>query len=289
MLSCSAASRWCSKRSLACARSADECATKRSTDCVAARRPWASSRAPVAVSTTRSKVTPLSRRPASACSSAAAERGASQRPKARKAARSSGAPSPPAGRPRLRAAHRRDSHTTKRWSRVLLSASLRCSGAAHDRRRGRADSTFSAAVRARSRISQIADRIAAPMMPTKTASWITSEAPKSAAAAAGSCARAIAGNAAPAERQATMPPLRPQGAGRAADGRARLVRRPNRTGCRRRRFPPRAGSSLACLVPLRRLNAKTALTAPAFPRRRARESLQSTVLTNQREEVVATK
>ena len=119
---------------------------------------------------------PLSRSAATAFSSAAAERGISQRPKARNAARSSGAPLSAGSVPISSGFFLSLSQTMTRWSRRLSSASERCSAALRSAMRARS-SAFSAAVRARSRIRKIADSSAAPMTPANIASCITSTVP----------------------------------------------------------------------------------------------------------------
>jgi hypothetical protein len=82
----------------------------------------------------------------------------------------------------------------KRWSRRLNSASARRSAVDRSPTRARS-STFSAAVRPRSRISQRAENIAAPVTPRNTASWMTSttpmERPQAPIEIAGSAALAI--------------------------------------------------------------------------------------------------
>ena len=77
----------------------------------------------------RSKPTDFSRSAITAWSSAAAERGVSQRPKARKAPRSSGAPASGGSVPTSSGFLWSLAHTTTRWSRRLSIASARCSDA----------------------------------------------------------------------------------------------------------------------------------------------------------------
>ena len=87
--------------------------------CWAVLRPCTSSGAPLVASTVRSKPTDFSRSANSAWSSAAAERGVSQRPKARKAPRSSGAPASGGNVPTSSGFLWSLAHTTTRWSRRL--------------------------------------------------------------------------------------------------------------------------------------------------------------------------
>ena len=96
--------------------------------------------------------------------------------------------------------------TMTRWSRRLSSASERCSAALRSATRLRS-STFSAAVRARSRIRKIADRSAAPMTPANIASCITSTVPKENSVRASvscACARPAASTAEAAEVQSRV-------------------------------------------------------------------------------------
>ena len=136
-------------------------------------RPCTSSGAPFSASMTMSKAAAFSRRAAIAFSSAAAERGISQRPKARNAARSSGAPLSAGSVPISSGFFLSLFHTITRWSRRLSSASERWIAALRSATRPR-NSRFSAAVLARSRMRKIAERSAAPMTPANTASCITS-------------------------------------------------------------------------------------------------------------------
>ena len=63
--------------------------------------------------------------------------------------------------------------TTTRWSRRFSIASARSNDALSSPTLARSN-TFSAKVRPRSRMSQIAESSAAPITPTKTAIWMTS-------------------------------------------------------------------------------------------------------------------
>jgi hypothetical protein len=177
MVSWFSASLWLSSFSRACTRWLSESDRKRTMMWEALLRPCTSSGAPFCASITRSKAMLLSRSAAMAFSSPAAERGITQRPKARKEARSSGAPLSAGSVPSSSGFRLSLFQTMMRWSRRLSSASERWMAALRSATRLRS-STFSAAVLARSRIRKTADRSAAPITPANIASCITSAVPK---------------------------------------------------------------------------------------------------------------
>ena len=232
-------------------------------------RPCTSSGAPFCASITRSKAMPLSRSAAMAFSSAAAERGISQRPKARNDARSSGAPLSAGSVPTSSGFFLSLFQTMTRWSRRLSSASERWIAALRSATRLRS-STFSAAVLARSRIRKIADRSAAPMTPANIASCITSTVPKENSVA---CLRRLLRMR--RGRRRAPPKPRKSRAGSCA-GISRVRRRNaaihcrplgrqcrNRCSGRNRPVPPDAGLPPACLVSSPPLDCKTALNESA--------------------------